>query len=61
VPLGPECTRLRYEARTAATDDDARHRFGAYWRIIRPGVALVMTRALRRIKQAAERAVPAAA
>ncbi len=46
---------LRYEARTATTDDAARRKFRGYWRIIAPGVALVMRRALRRIKVAAER------
>jgi hypothetical protein len=46
---------LRYEARTAATDDAARRRFHRYWRIIRPGVAIVMARSLRRIRADAER------
>lgn len=51
-----ECgTLLRYEARTATTDDFARRRFRRYWRIIHPGVALVMRRALTRIKTEAER------
>lgn len=54
-------TMVRYEARTATTDEAARRKFRRYWRLIRPGVALVMRRALRRIKAAAERraAVPA--
>jgi hypothetical protein len=46
---------LRYEARTATTDDAARVHFRRYWRMIRPGVAIVMRRALRRIKAEAER------
>lgn len=46
---------LRYEARTAATDDAARRRFRRYWRLIHPGVALVMRRALRKIRREAER------
>jgi hypothetical protein len=33
----------------------ARRKSRRYWRIIAPGVALVMRRALRRIKVAAER------
>jgi len=48
---------LRYEARTATTDETARRKFRRYWRIIAPGVALVMRRALKRIKAAAERPV----
>jgi hypothetical protein len=56
-------TTLRYEARTEATDDTARRTFGRYWTLIRPGVAIVMRRALHHIKQEAERrahvAVPA--
>lgn len=46
---------VRYEARTATTDATARRIFRRYWRIISPGVALVMGRALRRIKAEAER------
>jgi hypothetical protein len=49
---------LRYEARTAATDDVARARFRRYWRLIRPGVAIVMQRALGRIRAEAERHTP---
>jgi hypothetical protein len=52
-PLGE--TILRYEARTLTTDDTARHKFRRYWRLIRPGVSLVMRAALRRIRLAAER------
>lgn len=46
---------LRYEARTATTDDIARKRFRRYWRVIHPGVAIVMRRALTRIRAEAER------
>ncbi len=46
---------LRYEARTATTDEVARARFRRYWRVIQPGVALVMRRALTRIRAEAER------
>jgi len=45
---------LRYEARTATTDETARMHLRRYWRLIRPGVAIVMRRALRRIKAEAE-------
>lgn len=47
-------TILRYEARTLTTDDTARRKFRRYWRLIRPGVSLVMRAALHRIKLAAE-------
>lgn len=46
---------LRYEARTATTDDTAQRAFRRYWRLIQPGVAIVMGRALQRIKAQAER------
>ena len=46
---------LRYEARTATTDGAARERFSRYWRIIHPGVTIVMRRALKRIQEEAER------
>ena len=45
---------LRYEARTLTTDDTARRKFRRYWRLIRPGVSLVMRAALHRIKLTAE-------
>ena len=54
-PAVPGGSVLRYEARTATTDAVARARFGRYWRIIRWGVAIVMVRALHRIKAEAER------
>jgi hypothetical protein len=47
-------TVLRYEARTATTDATAYRQFHRYWRLIRPGVALVMRSALHRIKLEAE-------
>lgn len=50
-------TLLRYEARTATTDGEARRLFRRYWRIIRPGVAIVMRRALGRIRTEAEHRV----
>jgi hypothetical protein len=54
-PAGFGGSTLRYEARTATTDETARKRFRRYWRLIRPGVAIVMRRALGRIKVEAER------
>jgi hypothetical protein len=53
--LGDGRSVLRYEARTATTDAVARKRFRRYWRLIRPGVAIVMHRALKRIQHEAER------
>jgi hypothetical protein len=50
-------TVLRYEARTATTDESARRAFRRYWRLIHAGVAIVMRRALRRIKREAEKRV----
>lgn len=46
---------VRYEARTATTDEAARRKFRLYWRVIAAGVGLVMRRALRNIKAQAER------
>jgi hypothetical protein len=57
LPTGLGGSVLRYEARTATTDETARKRFLRYWRFIRPGVAIVMRRALQRIKAEAERPV----
>lgn len=45
---------LRYEARTATTDEDAARRFKRYWTFIEPGVELVMRRVIRRIREEAE-------
>ena len=50
-----EGTILRYEARTATTDETARRTFRRYWRIIGAGVGIVMRRVARRIKAEAER------
>jgi len=56
-PSGLGGSTLRYEARTGTTDEEARKRFRRYWRLIRPGVAIVMRRSLRRIKAEAERSL----
>ena len=61
LPSAADLTILRYEARTATTDAAARRTFRRYWRLIRPGVALVMRRALHRIKTQAERSAGVAA
>jgi hypothetical protein len=54
-PAGDGGSLLRYEARTATTDEAARRRFRCYWRLIRPGVGLVMGRAVSLIRKEAER------
>lgn len=51
---------VRYEARTTTTDAAARRKFRRYWWITAPAWALVMGRALRRIKAEAERRAPVA-
>jgi hypothetical protein len=61
VPVGKDESLLRYEARTQPTDNEARRRFHRYWRVIRPGVGLVMSRAVSRIRAETERARQAAA
>lgn len=53
-------TIMRYEARTATTDESARRKFRLYWRLIAPGVGLVMRRVVRRIKLEAQRRAPVA-
>jgi hypothetical protein len=50
-------TVLRYEARTVATDEESRRKLRMYWRVIEPGVAIVMDRALKRIRAHAEQAL----
>jgi hypothetical protein len=35
-------TLVSYEARTQALDADSRAHFLRYWRVVRPGVAIVM-------------------
>jgi hypothetical protein len=54
MPNGKGGSILRYEARTATTDDVARRRFRRYWRVIHPGVALLMHRAATLIRVEAE-------
>ena len=41
-PYGSTRTLVSYEARTQALDADARAHFLRYWRVVRPGVAIVM-------------------
>ena len=46
---------LSYEARTLATDERARRGFLRYWRLVSPGVGIVLRGALRYIKSIGER------
>jgi hypothetical protein len=41
-PYGTARTLVSYEARTQALDSDSRAHFLRYWRLVRPGVAIVM-------------------
>jgi hypothetical protein len=41
-PYGTARTLVSYEARTQALDADSRAHFLRYWRVVRPGVAIVM-------------------
>jgi hypothetical protein len=41
-PYGTARTLVSYEARTQALDSDSRAHFLRYWRVVRPGVAVVM-------------------
>ena len=41
-PYGSTRTLVSYEARTHALDADSRAHFLRYWRVVRPGVAIVM-------------------
>lgn len=52
---GSGASRVVTETRILATDAAARRRFGAYWRIIRPGSAAIRRALLRAIATAAER------
>jgi hypothetical protein len=41
-PYGARRSLITYEARTRATDDAARRAFLRYWRVVSPGVGMVM-------------------
>ncbi len=47
-------TLLVLEHRTLPTDEDARHRFARYWRVIRPGGVFVTDQLLRAVARRAE-------
>jgi hypothetical protein len=54
-PYGTERTLASYEARTRALDSDSRAHFLRYWRVVRPGVAIVMRAFLRAVAKEADR------
>jgi hypothetical protein len=54
VDDGPGRTRVITETRILAVDDEARRKFGAYWRLIYPGSALIRRSWLAAIKARAE-------
>jgi hypothetical protein len=53
TPEGAGC-RVRTETRIAATDDDARRRFGRYWRLIGPFSSITRREMLAAIRRRAE-------
>ncbi|HEX6418569.1 MAG TPA: hypothetical protein VFZ77_08725 [Acidimicrobiales bacterium] len=53
-PYARDRVLVTYEARTAATDDDARRGVRRYWRMLSPFVGLVLRGVLRGIKRRAE-------
>ena len=48
-PYGTERTLVSYEARTQALDTDSRAHFLRYWRVVHPGVAIVMRAFLKAV------------
>lgn len=54
-PYGATRTLVSYEARTQATDDDARRAFLRYWTAVTAGVGVVMRSQLHAIERAARR------
>jgi len=55
VPRGQDRTLLIYESRTVTTDAEARRRFGRYWRMLQPFVAVLLRSALESIAREVER------
>ena len=56
-PYGDHRTLLTYEARTQATDDAARNAFLRYWRVVTPGVGIVMRAALALMRETTDPAM----
>ena len=53
-PLGGGRTLVTYESRTTTTSEEARRRFQLYWLLLKPGIWLVMKRAVAAIRAEAE-------
>lgn len=53
-PAGSDCCRVVTETRVLCGDERARRNFRRYWRLVRPGSALIRRAALARIKRDAE-------
>jgi hypothetical protein len=53
-PYSRDRVLLTYEARTAATDDEARRGVQRYWRVLSPFIGLVLRGVLRAIRRRAE-------
>ena len=53
-PYGDQRCLLTYDCRASATDEAARAAFRRYWRLVSPGIRLVLWRAAVAIKHAAE-------
>jgi hypothetical protein len=52
-PYGASRTLASYEARTQATDDEARRAFLRYWHAVSPGVGVVMRAQLKSVERQA--------
>ena len=52
-PYGEHRTLVSYESRTLGTDEEARRGFLRYWRVVSPGVGMVMRAALAQIEHEA--------
>jgi hypothetical protein len=57
-PYGRDRVLVTYEARTTATDDDARRGVRRYWRVLSPFIGMVLRGVLRGIKRRAEARPP---
>ena len=54
-PVGGGRSCITYEARTHLTDDEARAKFGRYWKLVSPFAGHIMRAALKTIDEAVPR------
>ena len=54
-PVGGGRSCITYEARTQLTDDEARARFGRYWKLVSPFAGYIMRAALKTIDESVPR------